>query len=179
MHMYTQSHTIHMQHNYACIFTHNHHTYPWTHTTMCTQDGYCPLHIASRNGHDNIVEMLCQAGATIDLQSKVEDCNYLFFSHLRCCTMQIIQYKLSITNIQGNMNVYPTDNCYWYTLENQIICALEVWVHLVHDPGTWFPNKFEQRMSVWGSLNRYFSNQMCKTWSLIASFGVKQNMQHA
>ena len=39
--------------------------------TMCTQDGACPLYIASQQGRDSIVNMLLQDGATVDLQSKV------------------------------------------------------------------------------------------------------------
>ena len=47
---------------------------PYTHTH--TQDGLFPLYVASQEGHDRIVEMLLQAGATVDLQNKVEDCYY-------------------------------------------------------------------------------------------------------
>ena len=39
---------------------------------MCMQDGYCPLHFASQEGHDKTVEILLQAGATVDLQDKVD-----------------------------------------------------------------------------------------------------------
>ena len=39
---------------------------------MCMQDGNCPLHIASQEGHDKTVEILLQAGATVDLQHKVD-----------------------------------------------------------------------------------------------------------
>ena len=35
------------------------------------EDEYSPLYIASQKGHDKTVEMLLQAGATVDLQSKV------------------------------------------------------------------------------------------------------------
>ena len=38
------------------------------------QDGFCPLYVASQEGHDRVVEMLLQSGATVDLQSKVENC---------------------------------------------------------------------------------------------------------
>ena len=38
---------------------------------MYIQDGYSPLHNASQEGHDVIVETLLQAGATVDLQTKV------------------------------------------------------------------------------------------------------------
>ena len=62
---------------------------------MCTQDGYCPLQIASQNGHDRIVETLLQAGATVDLQDKVENCYYLFICHL-CCALWIIFIELSV-----------------------------------------------------------------------------------
>ena len=40
---------------------------------MCMQDGDCPLYIASDKGHDKTVEILLQAGATVDLPDKVED----------------------------------------------------------------------------------------------------------
>ena len=50
------------------------YTQPHTHSTMCKQDGHCLLHIASLKGHDRIVKILLQAGATVDLQNKVEKC---------------------------------------------------------------------------------------------------------
>ena len=43
-----------------------------THTTMYIQNGHYPLYIASQKGHDKTVEILLQAGATVDLQAKVE-----------------------------------------------------------------------------------------------------------
>ena len=59
---------MHMQYTHTC-----------TPTTVCTQDGDSPLYIASQKGHDRTVEILLQAGATVDLQNKVE--NYLFTFH--------------------------------------------------------------------------------------------------
>ena len=46
---------------------------------MHTQNGACPLRIASQKGHDRIVEIFLQAGATVDLQDKVEIviCSYV------------------------------------------------------------------------------------------------------
>ena len=141
MHMYTQPHTHALAtQKYACTFTHK---TPHTHNTMCTQNGVCPLYIASQKGHDRIVEMLLQAGATVDMQSKVENCYYLFMSRL-CCAMWIIHCTLSTTQHSGEYEYqkrYPTDNCCW--------CALEAWVHLVHGLGTCFFNKFGLRMLVW------------------------------
>ena len=67
---------------------------------MCTQDGACPLHIASQEGHDKTVEILLQAEATVDLQNKVKDCYYLFICHL-CCAMHIILCALSTTQHSG------------------------------------------------------------------------------
>ena len=59
------------------IHTHTHtHTHTYTHTYTHTQDGFFPLYGASQEGYDGIVEMLLQAGATVDLQTKVEDCYY-------------------------------------------------------------------------------------------------------
>ena len=47
------------------------------HTHARTQGRSSPLLIASSKGYDGIVEMLLQAGATVDLQDKVEDCYYM------------------------------------------------------------------------------------------------------
>ena len=50
-----------------------------------TQNGYSPLTGASAKGYDGIVEMLLQAGATVDLQTKVEDCfNFVLLSLVVC-----------------------------------------------------------------------------------------------
>ena len=51
------------------LYIHAHNT---IHTTMCMQDGDCPLHFASQEGHDKTVEILLKAGATVDLQDKVK-----------------------------------------------------------------------------------------------------------
>ena len=64
--VHTTTH-MHMQHTYMHIQPHT-----CTHNTMCTQDGHCPLYVASQEGHDGVVEMLLQAEATVDLQDKVE-----------------------------------------------------------------------------------------------------------
>ena len=64
---------------YTCIYM------PPLHSHTHTQDGFFPLYLASQEGYDGIVEMLLQAGATVDLQTKVEDCYYdstLFICHL-------------------------------------------------------------------------------------------------
>ena len=44
------------------------------HTQPHMQVGFFPLFSASQEGHDRVVEMLLQAGATVDLQDKVENC---------------------------------------------------------------------------------------------------------
>ena len=119
--MHVQHTNIHVHLRTQC------HTHTCTHNTMCTQDGTSSLYIASQNGHDRIVEMLLQAGATVDLQDKVEDC-YLFICHL-CCAMHC-----EVPQHSGEYEcrkTYPTVNCCW-SLENQIISALEVRVYLVH-----------------------------------------------
>ena len=48
---------------------------------MCMQDGDCPLYIASDKGHDKTVEILLQAGATVDLPDKVEDYSLLLWEN--------------------------------------------------------------------------------------------------
>jgi len=56
---------------------------PFTHTSA--QKGGNLLFLASQEGQDEIVEVLLQARATVDLQDKVEDCYYdstLFICHL-------------------------------------------------------------------------------------------------
>ena len=95
MHMHTQPHIhAHATHKHVRIFKHTHtnmhvyahktttHTHMCTHTTMCIQDGLFPLYVASQEGHDRSVEILLQAGATADLQDKVEKIAYLFICHL-------------------------------------------------------------------------------------------------
>ena len=51
------------------------HARKYTCTTIltCIQDGFFPLSNASQEGYDEIVQMLLQAGATVDLQNKVEN----------------------------------------------------------------------------------------------------------
>ena len=46
-------------------------TYMDNHTHL--QNGFFPLSDASQEGFDEIVRMLLQAGATVDLQNKVKD----------------------------------------------------------------------------------------------------------
>ena len=109
---HTTPHTMHMQHTNVHTHLQTPHTHTCTHNTMCTQDGDCPLYLASQNSHDRIVETLLQAGATVDLQSKVENC-YLFICHL-CCAMHIIHCTLSTTQHSGEyerQKTYPTDIC--------------------------------------------------------------------
>lgn len=38
---------------------------------ICTQSGSFPLYYASGEGHDGIVKMLLQKGATVDMQTKI------------------------------------------------------------------------------------------------------------
>ena len=62
--------------------------YTYAHTHMCmhaqTQNGYSPLTGASAKGYDGIVEMLLQAGATVDLQNKVDSFNFVLLSLVVC-----------------------------------------------------------------------------------------------
>ena len=56
------------------VYTHN-TTHTHAHITPCaTQNGASSLYIASEKGHDRIMEMLLQAEATVDLQTKVVIC---------------------------------------------------------------------------------------------------------
>ena len=77
--------------------THSHtrtHTHTHTHTHTCTQDGYFPLYDASQKGYDGIVEMLLQAGATVNLQTKVEDCGLtLLICHVLCSLYTTTPYS--------------------------------------------------------------------------------------
>ena len=50
----------------------NAHIHTTIHNVMCIQDGGFPLYFASQEGHVKTVEILLQAGATVDLQNKVE-----------------------------------------------------------------------------------------------------------
>ena len=99
MNMYTQPHTCTCNTKiWMYIYAHN-TTHTCTHNTMCTQDGCCPLHVASQEGHDRIVEMLLQGGATVDLQNKVENCSSVTY-HL-CCAMWLFVHWVP-HNIQGS-----------------------------------------------------------------------------
>ena len=75
------------------VVNHNHtptliqsppHMHTHMHICVYTQEGYFPLHNASAEGYDGIVEMLLQAGATVDLQTKVEDSDLTL---LICCVL--------------------------------------------------------------------------------------------
>ena len=72
----------------------------YTHMYICvyTQEGFLPLHNASAEGYDGIVEMLLQAGATVNLQTKVEDC-----SSVMCCVHCTLPH-----NIQGKQETCST-----------------------------------------------------------------------
>ena len=87
-------------HVYSHVHTHTHtHTHKHTYTTMLMQDGFFPLSNASQEGHDRVVAMLLQAGATADLQNKVENCS----CHLWCtmpCTVFNAQHSRTIKHIQ-------------------------------------------------------------------------------
>ena len=63
--------------------------YTHTHTHTHTQDGFFPLHDASQKGYDGIVKMLLQAGATVDLQTKVEDCYYVSTLFIVTCSVPL------------------------------------------------------------------------------------------
>ena len=52
------------------------HTHTHTHTCTHTQNGFFPLYDASQEGYAGVVEMLLQAGTTVDLQQKVNDCYF-------------------------------------------------------------------------------------------------------
>ena len=61
---------------------------------MSTQDGYFPLYVASQEDRYRVVETLLQAGATVDLQNKMEN-------RVNCSVMYS---TLSIPhNIPGNV----------------------------------------------------------------------------
>ena len=65
------------------LYVHNH-----------TQDGFFPLISASQEGHYRVVEKLLQAGATVDLQSKVVKLSiFIICSSVTCdraCTVFIV-----------------------------------------------------------------------------------------
>ena len=43
------------------------------HVSIITQDGDTPLTLAARNGKTEVVSLLVEAGAALDLQNKVTD----------------------------------------------------------------------------------------------------------
>ena len=64
---------------FIMLTLHTTHAHP-IHTH--TQDGIFPLFVASDKGHDEIAEMLLQAGARVDLQTKVEKFSTFFICQL-------------------------------------------------------------------------------------------------
>ena len=68
-HVHTTIHAPCTCNTQICMYIYAHNA---THITMCMQAGGCPLYIASQEGHDKTVKILLQAGATVDLQNKVE-----------------------------------------------------------------------------------------------------------
>ena len=130
MYMYTYPHT-HMQHIniHAHIQTQPPHTHTHTcmYTTMCTQDGFSPLFAASQKGHDRIVEILLQAGATVDLQNKVKNWLFVHLSFL-CRAMCSIHCTLSTRQHSGGyegQRTYPTHSHWLCAWENKVVCALK------------------------------------------------------
>ena len=104
------------KHNkYLCCESQPHtHTHPvtpthaHTHMHICvyTQEGFSPLHNTSAEGYDGIVEMLLQAGATVDLQTKVKDCDLtLLISHVLCSLYTTTQYSRQTGNMSSTQPV--------------------------------------------------------------------------
>ena len=93
----------------TCVVNHNHtptliqsppHMHTHMHICVYTQEGFLPLHNASAKGYDEIVEMLLQAGATVDLQTKVKECDLtLLICHVLCSLYTTTQYSRQIENI--------------------------------------------------------------------------------
>ena len=55
----------------SCLPVHVHVTHQVVGFFMYIQEGFTPVHNAIQEGHDGIVEILLQAGASVDLQTKV------------------------------------------------------------------------------------------------------------
>ena len=95
---------------------------------MCKQDGHCLLHIASQEGHNRIVEILLQAGATVDLQNKVEK---LFIRvSLVVCHAQYSLFTKYHTTFRG--------------------------IRSFSGLGTCFPKKFDLKMLAWNQNSSEF-----------------------
>ena len=102
------------------------HTCTWTHicTTIlvCIQDGFFPLSDASQEGYDEIVQMLLQAGATVDLQNKVKDWfNFVHLSLVVC----YVQYSKHSWQKKVKRYVQHTGSAWGYVWSNKIIGSLK------------------------------------------------------
>ena len=75
------------------MHTQNTHTYK-------SQDGFFPLYCACHNGYCEIAEMLLKAGATVNLQAKVEDCFNLFIYSVppTVCSLYSYYNQFTITS---------------------------------------------------------------------------------
>ena len=129
-HWHNGTHNAHVHNHTLCtcntqtyMYIHTHNT---THITMCTQDD-CPLYVASQEGHDKTVKILLQAGATVDLQNKVES-YYLLLWDMVCVQTWVILMALhascgtstSIDNLTSMLVSMLTWFNTWYT--SQILC---------------------------------------------------------
>ena len=159
IHVYIQPHIhAHATHKYACTFTHttpHTHTHTHTHThahtnTLCMQKGYCPLHYASQKGHDRVMELLLQAGVTVDLQSKVENCVLLSFV---LCHAHYWLYTMHHHNTQEKMNVRKQIQQITAADTHLKIKSFVHWkqVHFMHGLGRCFPQKTWTENSSLGS----------------------------
>ena len=71
---------------------------------MCIQDGLCPLYAASQEGHDKTVEILLQAGGTVDLQNKVESWYLLLLEN---------GVHSNLSNFYGTSYILWNEDFYW------------------------------------------------------------------
>ena len=118
VHTTTQTFTCNTQ---ICIYIYAHNT---THTHMCTQHHmHTGWTLSSPHCKPEWSWQDCGDPPSGWGYSRPAGQGWKFFICHLCFAMCIIQCTLSTTQHSGeceHQKTYPTDNCYWYALENQI-----------------------------------------------------------
>ena len=99
----------------------------WSVLLILLQNGWTPLHVASQEGHDQIVELLLQAGASVDQETEVkcgvgqdgvcetEQCTYtLRFLHFVSSTLSQFVFGVGRHYTQQLLN---SNICWSWTTE--------------------------------------------------------------
>lgn len=92
---------------------------------MHIQDGATPLYIASQNGHDKVVQLLTQAGASLDLEGNVS-CACV---ELRVCVSGIVCRRVCGLQTLHHKILYKVKAPQHLALHDQQIISCHILLH--------------------------------------------------